>query len=44
MLYPYQITSEEQYHQAYKQSLENPEAFWANVAENFYWRKNGIRF
>ena len=39
MSYPYQITSEEQYHQAYKQSLENPEAFWGNVAENFYWRK-----
>jgi acetyl-CoA synthetase len=39
MSYPYQITSEEQYHEAYKQSLEHPEAFWANVAEDFYWRK-----
>ncbi|MEP7143830.1 MAG: acetate--CoA ligase [Ferruginibacter sp.] len=39
MSYPYQITSIEQYHDDYKRSVEDPEAFWANVAENFYWRK-----
>ena len=39
MAYPYQITSLEQYHSDYKKSVEEPEAFWGNVAENFYWRK-----
>lgn len=39
MAYPFQITSEKQYHEAYKQSLEDPAAFWGGVAENFYWRK-----
>lgn len=39
MGYPYQITSLEQYHKDYKHSVEQPEAFWAGVAENFYWRK-----
>ena len=39
MDYPYQIKSLEEYHEAYKQSVEQPEAFWAAIAENFYWRK-----
>ncbi len=39
MSYPYQITSESQYRQAFNDSVENPEEFWAGVAENFYWRK-----
>ncbi len=39
MSYPYQIQSLEQYHQDYKRSVEDPEAFWASVAENFQWRK-----
>jgi acetyl-CoA synthetase len=39
MAYPFQITSIEQYHAAYKKSVEDPEGFWANVAENFQWRK-----
>ncbi|MGF2411663.1 acetate--CoA ligase [Ferruginibacter sp.] len=39
MAYPYQITSLEQYHEDYKKSIEDPEAFWGNVAENFQWRK-----
>ena len=39
MLYPYQIKSFEQYKEAYKQSIEDPEAFWATVAENFHWHK-----
>ena len=36
---PYQITSLEQYHAAYKQSTENPEAFWADIAQHFTWKK-----
>jgi acetyl-CoA synthetase len=39
MAYPYQITSKAQYHDAYKKSVENPEAFWADVAEHFTWKK-----
>ena len=39
MSYPYQIKSLEQYHQDYKKSVDDPEGFWGNVADNFYWRK-----
>jgi acetyl-CoA synthetase len=39
MSYPYQIKSLEAYHEAYKQSIENPEAFWSEIAGHFYWRK-----
>lgn len=39
MSYPYQIKSLEQYHEAYKTSVDNPEGFWADIAENFLWRK-----
>ncbi len=39
MPYPFQITSLEQYHNDYKKSTEEPEAFWGAVAENFQWRK-----
>ncbi|WP_439504921.1 acetate--CoA ligase [Sediminibacterium sp.] len=39
MSYPYQINSFEEYQQVYKESVENPEAFWASVADNFVWRK-----
>lgn len=39
MSYPFQITSLEQYKQDYRKSVEQPEEFWASVAENFYWRK-----
>jgi acetyl-CoA synthetase len=39
MAYPYQITSLEQYHSDYKKSIEDPEAFWGDIAGNFYWRK-----
>ena len=39
MPYPYQITSLAQYHVDYKNSVDNPEEFWANVAENFLWKK-----
>ena len=39
MSYPYQITNEEAYHKAYKESIEQPEQFWGNVADAFTWRK-----
>ena len=39
MSYPYQIKSLTQYHKDYKQSIEDPEKFFGNVAENFLWRK-----
>jgi len=28
-----------EYQKAYKESVEDPEKFWAGIAENFYWRK-----
>ncbi len=39
MEYPYQVKTLEEYHETYKKSVENPEEFWGNVAENFLWRK-----
>ena len=33
------INSIEEYHQQYEQSVENPEKFWANIADTFTWRK-----
>jgi acetyl-CoA synthetase len=39
MSYPYQIKSLDEYKKAYQKSVEQPEAYWAEVAENFYWRK-----
>lgn len=39
MLYPYQLTTFDQYKIAYQQSVEEPEAFWASIAEHFLWRK-----
>jgi acetyl-CoA synthetase len=33
------IQSLEQYHAEYKRSIENPENFWSEIAENFIWRK-----
>ncbi len=39
MSYSYQIKSFEEYKAAYKESIDNPEKFWANIAENFQWRK-----
>lgn len=34
-----QITSFNQYEEDYKKSIENPEQFWGEVAQNFQWRK-----
>lgn len=39
MTYPYQIKSLEQYQEVYKNSIENPEAFWEAIAEHFVWHK-----
>src|SRR5215207_3005570 len=39
MSFPYQIKSAEDYHQQYRQSIEDPEAFWGGVANNFHWRR-----
>ncbi len=34
-----QITSFEQYQKAYQQSVNEPEQFWAAIADNFLWKK-----
>lgn len=39
MSYPYQVSSAEQYKAAYKKSVDDPEAFWSDVASHFQWRK-----
>ena len=39
MSYPYQLTSLEAYQKAYQKSVENPDAFWAEIAENFIWHR-----
>jgi acetyl-CoA synthetase len=39
MSYPYQIKSFEQYQQDYKKSIEQPNIFWAQIAEHFTWKK-----
>lgn len=39
MAYPYQLKSFEEYQQAYQRSVDDPEGFWAEIANTFYWRK-----
>jgi acetyl-CoA synthetase len=39
MSYPFQITSFDQYKSDYQKSVDDPDSFWAKVAEHFYWRK-----
>lgn len=39
MSYPFQINSVDQYNAAYKNSVENPEGFWSEIAEKFLWKK-----
>jgi acetyl-CoA synthetase len=39
MSYSYQIGSLEQYHEAYRRSVEDPEGFWAEIARTFTWKK-----
>jgi acetyl-CoA synthetase len=39
MHYPYQIKSLSDYHIQYQKSVEQPEQFWSEVANNFTWKK-----
>jgi acetyl-CoA synthetase len=39
MSYPFQIKSIDEYNEAYKKSIDDPESFWAQVASDFSWRK-----
>lgn len=39
MSYPFQIRSFDQYISTYKRSVEDPEGFWADIADNFQWKK-----
>ncbi len=39
MNFPYQLQTMEQYQKAYAQSVQDPESFWANIAEHFTWQK-----
>src|SRR5258705_1581262 len=39
MSYPFQIKSQEQYEIAYRGSINEPDEFWASVAQHFQWRK-----
>jgi acetyl-CoA synthetase len=36
---PMEITSFDQYKEVYKHSVEQPEEFWAGIADNFLWKK-----
>ncbi len=39
MNYPYQIKSHQEYLKNYAESVNNPERFWASIAEHFTWKK-----
>lgn len=39
MPFPFQIKSQDEYYQQYRRSIEEPDAFWADIAENFLWKK-----
>ncbi len=39
MSYPFQITTREAYDKAYEKSVQHPEAYWAEVASSFVWKK-----
>ena len=39
MSYPYQIKSLDAYRKAWKQSIDQPEVYWGEVASHFLWRK-----
>ena len=39
MSFSYQINSTAQYYEQYKKSVENPEAFWGDIASSFLWKK-----
>jgi acetyl-CoA synthetase len=40
MAYPYQIQSLNDYREQYRKSIEDPEAFWGDIAMHFRWRKH----
>lgn len=35
----FQINSFEEYQDAYKKSVENPEQFWGEIADHFFWKR-----
>lgn len=39
MSYPYQVKTRDDYNKDYKQSIEDPNTFWAKIAETFIWKK-----
>jgi acetyl-CoA synthetase len=39
MSFPYQIKSFSDYQESYKKSINQPEVFWGEIAENFTWKK-----
>ena len=43
MSYSFQIKSFDEYKSAYQRSVEEPEVFWSEVAENFHWKKKWDR-
>lgn len=43
MSFPFQIKSLPEYHDHYRRSIENPESYWAEVAQNFRWKSTWER-
>jgi acetyl-CoA synthetase len=39
MSYPYQLKTAQAYQEAYRQSVEDPIAFWNDIALHFHWQK-----
>src|ERR1700753_573455 len=39
MSYSYQVKTFEEYKNAYQKSVEDPETFWSDIANNFQWIK-----
>lgn len=39
MSYPFQIKTQKEYNKAYQRSVDDPEGYWAEVAQSFSWRK-----
>ena len=35
----FQLKTKEEYHKAYNSSINQPEEFWSEIAETFYWQK-----
>ena len=33
------VSSREQYDEMYKRSINDPDSFWGEIAESFYWKK-----